>query len=155
MLKLLAMMALTAGMATAGAPAGGMAAGTPQTMTAAQQIDTLFAKATETYEGKGYDPTGWSYKGQLSQGAEQAVTVDLLAGQNYQLVGMCDTDCSDLDATLSDPSGAVVSTDNEADDFPIVGAVAQASGTYTLRLRMIACHADPCAVGAMAFRRKA
>lgn len=114
-------------------------------------IQQLFDKAAEIYKSKGYSETGWQQRGELAQGAEVSYSVSLKGGSQYSVVGMCDTDCSNLDAYLTDSSGKLVDSDVEDDDFPIVAA--SASGTYTLRLVMKACKSAPCAIGAKAFRQ--
>ena len=127
----------------------------PASAMAGDSVDDLLAKATETYQSRGYTPGGWTQRGSLAQGEEQALTVTLQAGQSYQIIGMCDHDCSNLDATLSDPAGNVVSSDTKDDDFPIVGVKPQVSGSYTLRVRMVTCGEDGCAFGVKLFRKDA
>jgi hypothetical protein len=137
-----------AGMALAPVSAT-MAVAAPQAQ--ADIIQQLFDKATEIYSGKGYSETGWQQRGEMKQGAETSYTITLKGGTAYSVVGMCDTDCSNLDAYLTDSSGKLVDSDVEEDDFPIVAA--SASGTYTLRLVMKACSAAPCSFGAKSFKQ--
>lgn len=123
-------------------------------VTAAPQNDIvqmLFDKATEIYGGKGYSPTGWETRGEMKQGAEQTFQVALKGGSEFSIVGVCDTDCSNLDIYLSDASGKLVDSDVEDDDFPIVGATAP--GTYTARVVMKGCASAPCAFGAKAYKK--
>lgn len=112
-------------------------------------IQQLFDKAAEIYKDKGYSETGWQQRGEMKQGAETSYKITLKGGTQYSIVGMCDTDCSNLDAYLTDSSGKLVDSDVEDDDFPIVAA--SASGTYTLRLVMKACSSAPCAFGTKSF----
>lgn len=125
------------------------------TMAAAPQdsdiIQKLFDKAAEIYKSKGYSETGWQQRGEMKQGGETSFTIQLKGGTQYSVVGMCDTDCSNLDAYLTDSSGKLVDSDTQEDDFPIVAA--SASGTYTLRLVMKACSSAPCAFGAKSFKQ--
>ena len=125
-----------------------MAVAAPQQSDIIQQ---LFDKAAEIYQDKGYSPTGFQQRGEMKQGAETTFTVALKGGTQYSVVGMCDTDCSNLDAYLTDSSGNLVDSDVEDDDFPIVSATA--SGTYTVRLVMKACSSAPCAFGVKAFKQ--
>ncbi|MDF7776770.1 hypothetical protein P1X14_16045 [Sphingomonas sp. AOB5] len=123
-------------------------------VTAAPQSDIvqmLFDKATEIYGGKGFSPTGWETRGELKQGGEVTVQVALKGGSEFSIVGVCDTDCTNLDIYLTDASGKLVDSDVEDDDFPIVAA--SAPGTYTARIVMVGCSAAPCAYGAKAFKQ--
>lgn len=140
--------------ALAVAAAGMAIAPISATMAAAPQTDIiqqLFDKAAEIYKDKGYTETGWQQRGEMKQGAETSYTITLKGGTQYSVVGMCDTDCSNLDAYLTDSSGKLVASDVEEDDFPIVAATA--SGTYTLRLVMKTCSSAPCAFGAKSFKQ--
>ena len=125
----------------------------PASAMARDAIDELLAKATEKYQDRGYSDAGWTQRGSLAQGEERTLTVTLQAGESYQLIGMCDQECSNLDAALLDSGGNVVSSDTQADDFPIVGITPQASGTYTVKLQMVTCSGGGCAFGARLFRK--
>jgi hypothetical protein len=113
-------------------------------------IGQLFDKADEIYTEKGYAGTGWERRGELAQGKEQLIQVTLNGGTSYQLIGVCDTDCKNLDIQLLDANGKEVDKDIEDDDFPIVGVLA--SGTYTARVTMTACEGS-CAFGVKAFAK--
>lgn len=113
-------------------------------------IGQLFDKADEIYTGKGYAGTGWERRGTLEQGKELRIPVTLNGGASYQLIGVCDTSCKNMDIQLLDASGKEVDKDVEDDDFPIVGV--EASGTYTARVVMIACEGS-CGFGVKAFAK--
>jgi hypothetical protein len=114
-------------------------------------ITQLLDKAAEIYSDKGFTQTGWSYQSKLGKGGEERMAVTLNGGQNYQVIGVCDTDCSDLDIHLLDSTGNEIDKDTEKDDFPIVGIAT--SGTYTLRIVMSDCAVDPCSYAVKAFRQ--
>jgi hypothetical protein len=133
-----------AAMGMALAPVSAVVAAPPQDI-----IQTLFDKATELFKDKGFVETGWQQRGELKQGAEANYTVTLKGGNSFALVGMCDTDCSNLDMIVSDTSGKVVDQDVEDDDFPIV--ILTSGGTYNVRLQMKACSSAPCAFGTKAY----
>jgi hypothetical protein len=113
-------------------------------------LGQLFDKADEIYTQKGYTATGWERRGTLAQGKEQLIQVALSGGASYQLIGVCDTDCKNLDIQLLDANGKEVDKDVEDDDFPIVGA--DASGTYTARVTMTTCEGT-CAFGVKSFSK--
>jgi hypothetical protein len=126
-----------------------IAAAVPMAASGADDIiGQLFDKASEIYTGKGYAATGWERRGTLAQGKEQRIPVTLGGGTSYQLIGVCSTDCENLDIQVLDASGKEVGKDFEADDFPIVEV--PASGNYTARVVMVACEGD-CDFGVKAF----
>jgi len=120
---------------------------TPAVAGQGDQIDQLFAAADGNYAEKGYHPSGWSQRGAAGQGAEVRFTVPLEGDKDHSLVGVCDTDCSNIDMQLLDGSGTEVARDVEADDVPIVGTHAATPQNYTLVVQMVSCSADSCAFG--------
>ena len=141
-------------MISAFAAAGLALAPVSATMAATQDgdiIQKLFDKAAEVYQDKGFSPTGFQQRGEMKQGGEASFSVTLKGGSQYSVVGVCDTDCSNLDSYITDSSGNLVDSDVEDDDFPIVSV--NASGTYTVRLVMKACSSAPCAFGVKAFKQ--
>ena len=113
-------------------------------------IQVLMDKADELFGDKGLTPTGWQQKGELKQGGEVTYSVKLQAGTNA-LVGMCDTDCSNLDMYVTDSSGNAIDQDVEDDDFPIV--ILTQGGTVNVRLVMKTCSSSPCAYGVKGYRQ--
>lgn len=113
-------------------------------------IQLLMDKADELFGDKGFKPTGWQQKGELKQGGEVTFTVKLQAGTNA-LVGMCDTDCSNLDMYVTDSKGNAIEQDVEEDDFPIV--MLTNTGSVNVRLVMKACSSAPCAYGVRGYRQ--
>lgn len=104
----------------------------------------LIDAAAETYFENGFRYGGFTHEGSLDDGGSERLTVRLGAGADTQLIGACDTDCSDLDLTLYDSSGKEVDSDLQPDDFPIVSIHPARNATYTILVQMVECSADPC-----------
>jgi hypothetical protein len=66
---------------------------------------------------------------------------------SYQIIGVCDNDCSDFDLRLFDPRGREVDSDVLTDDTPVVEVSPSVSGTYTVRAIMTSCSDQPCRYG--------
>lgn len=111
-------------------------------------IATLLDKATEIYGGKGYSPTGWEHKGTLAQGESTTLRLPLSGGKTYQIVGVCDSACENMDILLTDSNGKQVDKDELEDDFPIVGAAA--SGNFSATITMAKCKGS-CSYAVKAF----
>lgn len=109
-----------------------------------EQVLGLIDAAAETYFDNGYHYGGYTYEGSLDDGESERLTVRLGAGMESQLIGACDTDCSDFDLTLYDSAGREVDSDLQLDDFPIVSARPGKDGVYTILVQMIDCEVDPC-----------
>jgi hypothetical protein len=110
----------------------------------AQQVKTYMDKAAKPFFDRGYHYGAFFHLGSLKNGASERLTIRIGAGGVTQLMGGCDTDCTDLDLVLYDPAGRQVDSDVQADDYPIVSVRPPADGTYTIEVRMVACKAEPC-----------
>jgi hypothetical protein len=65
-------------------------------------------------------------------------------GTDATLIGVCDSDCSDLDLTVRDPNGRIVGSDLTVTDVPVVEFQVAAPGVYRVTVRMYACEVEPC-----------
>jgi hypothetical protein len=111
------------------------------------QVRRLLQTAGRTFESRGYSMTHRIYTGSLNQGATEMVTLDLEIGTQYQIMGACDTDCSDLDFVLYDGRGNQIDQDVELDDVPIVSVTPSRSGAFRVKVTMATCSAEPCRYG--------
>lgn len=116
-----------------------------------QQVHTLIERAGETYSKNGYHFGGFTRNGSLRDGATERVTVRLASNVDNQLIGVCDTDCSDLDLILFDSNGRQVDSDVLDDDTPIIGISPSRDGVYTIEVRMVDCDENPCRYGIQQF----
>ena len=132
--------------AVAGAFIATTAAARPQDEWVAQ-VRRLLQTAGRTFESRGYSMTHRIYTGSLNEGANEMVSLDLEIGTQYQIMGACDTDCSDLDFTLYDGRGNQIDQDIELDDVPIVSVTPGRSGTFRVKVTMAKCSAEPCRYG--------
>jgi hypothetical protein len=102
-----------------------------------QQAQTAFVQ-------EGYQQLGQPFSGGLQQGQTWNVPVEMHAGYEYRVVGVCDQDCNDLDLILFDPNGATVAEDTSTDDHPLLTLQPAMTGNYTVEVRMYHCAIAPC-----------
>lgn len=93
--------------------------------------------------------------GGLDAGDSEQVTVPIVAGVPFRLVGMCDDDCTDLDLTLFGADGEQLETDIALDATPTFEVEVSTSGTYNLRVDMVTCSIEPCIWSVMAYTTQA
>jgi hypothetical protein len=110
----------------------------------AQQVKNYMDKAAKPFFDRGYHYGSFFHLGSLKNGASERLSVHLGPGLTTQLMGGCDTDCSDLDLILYDSAGTRVDQDVQADDYPIVSTKPPADAAYTIEVRMVHCRAEPC-----------
>ena len=112
-----------------------------------RQVRAQLDAVSESIRNDGYRLVQEIHMGRLDDDGEEAVTFDLGRGQTYMLMGVCDTDCSDLDLVLYDGDGDEVDSDLELDDVPIVEVSVDRADSYRLEVTMAACDAEPCRFG--------
>jgi hypothetical protein len=112
-----------------------------------RQVRSLLQDAGKQVESRGYQLTHRIVTGSLNQGASETVSVDLDIGKEYEIIGVCDTDCSDLDTVLYDGTGNKVDEDVLQDDVPIVSVTVTRSGTFRVTVTMASCSNAPCRYG--------
>jgi len=117
-----------------------------------RQVREMLSSAGRTYEERGYEMTHEIHMGALDQGESADVELQLDITREYQILGACDNDCSDLDLTLYAGSDQI-DQDIEMDDFPIVSVTVGRSGTFRLAVSMATCSAEPCRYGIGVFAR--
>ena len=103
------------------------------------QIEAMNGQMVED----GLYPDFEMFSGTLDSGASEELELRLVAGVDYQIVGVCDTDCSDLDLSLYDSGGSSVAQDFLLNDVPIISLTVTRSGSYQLEVLMITCSAEP------------
>jgi len=87
----------------------------------------------------------------LNSGSNGSHPVNLNAGRQYVILGVCDNDCSDVDLRLYDPNGSQLIQDLATDDHPTLRFMAPANGNYRLEVIMANCRQNPCYYGVQLF----
>lgn len=110
-------------------------------------VSSLLNAAERLAKQNGYSSTHSRYNGQLNEGQDKNVTLDLDAGTSYFIVGQCDSDCSDIDLWLYDENNNLIDEDVLVDDTPIVEVTPIRNARFTIRARMVTCRVEPCYYG--------
>lgn len=118
-----------------------------------QQVNRLLNLAQNIASSRGYSSSHSRYDGQLRNGQQETVTLDLYAGNSYMMIAQCDTDCSDVDMWLYDENGNLIDEDLLVDDTPIVEVNPVRNARFTLRTQMISCSVEPCYYGIGVYAR--
>ena len=98
-------------------------------------------------EGRGYTMSHDIYMGRLDDDATTNLTLNLDAGKAYEIWGVCDQDCSDIDMVLYDENDNEVDSDLLTDDKPLVEVTPRHSATFRIKVTMANCRANPCRYG--------
>jgi hypothetical protein len=86
-----------------------------------------------------------SMVGMLPRGGVVVLEATLRERGRYAIVGVCDTDCHDLDLRVHAPvEGEMLDEDVNTDAVPVVTFVAPRDGTYAITVVMSDCRAELC-----------
>jgi len=132
--------------------AGVLAALTLLTAPAAAQVPDPFARelaqrlsqAETLLTENGYARAAGPFAGGIGERQGRSFTVMLRAGQDYRIVGVCESRCRDLDMRLLGPGGGLVAQDVLDDAVPIIHVQPRVTGQYTIEAIMARCGANPC-----------
>jgi hypothetical protein len=118
-----------------------------------QIVSTQLDSAVVLMRAQGFTPADEAVRGTLAEGDDEEFELDLEAGSNYFVVGVCDGGCSDLDLVLTNSSGNEVEADRELDDVPMLAIEGQ-SGSFVLSVQMATCGSSECHYGVRVFRSR-
>lgn len=109
-----------------------------------QIIVAQLQQASGALGQQGYQLVGQPFSGGLQPGQTWDVPAQMSVGYEYQIVGVCDRDCSDLDLRLFDGNGSLIIEDTATSSQPVVGVIPASTGTFTVQVHMYACTVAPC-----------
>jgi hypothetical protein len=109
--------------------------------------------AARALQQEEFTERGARHSGGLAEGDSAVIVLQLEAGLQYLVVGVCDEDCSDLDFDITGPTGEQVDEDYELDDTPIVAAEVKTAGGYSLTVSMAGCSVELCGFAVAVFAK--
>lgn len=116
-----------------------------------EQVYVQLIAAAEEVWGDGFEIVYDPLVGSMGEGETFDWNVDLNTSNSYLIVGVCDSDCADLDLYVQDRTGEVVASDNTLDSIPVVSYAASATGNHVITANMYNCSVEPCRFGIAVF----
>jgi hypothetical protein len=129
----LAALAILAGSAQAQVP-------DPYARELAQRLTRAEALLTEN----GYARAAGPFAGGMPERRARRYTVMLRAGQDYRIVGVCESRCGNLDLRLFAANNQLVAQDILRDAVPVIHVRPVATGNYDIEAIMAQCNEAPC-----------
>ena len=104
---------------------------------------------------KGYELSpDLSSQGKLRDGDVGGNKLELKAGVEYIIAGVCDDDCKDLDLILFDGDTTnVVEHDTGTKEPPVIYIKPKRTGTFTLGIKMSSCAVSPCSLAVLVMKK--
>ncbi len=129
----LAALAVLAGSAQAQVP-------DPYARELAQRLTRAEALLTEN----GYARAAGPFAGGMPERRARRYTVMLRAGQDYRIVGVCESRCGNLDLRLFTANNQLIAQDVLRDAVPVIHVRPVATGNYDIEAIMAQCNQAPC-----------
>lgn len=109
-----------------------------------QTLAMRLQEASAVLGQQGYQLVGQPYSNSMQTGQSQNLPVEMNIGYEFQIVGVCDADCGDLDIRLYGGDGSLIVEDTSTNNQPNVGVIPSTSGTFNIQVHMYACSVAPC-----------
>ena len=104
----------------------------------------LLKNASDIALGRGFRTNVVTTSGRLDSGKSSGFPYLLMPGRKYLVVGLCDTQCADLDAGVYEVEGLEIASDTAEDAIPIFELSPDEETTAIIRIKMIRCDLEPC-----------
>ena len=92
----------------------------------------------------GFSRVAGPFAGGLPARLTRRVQLTLRAGQQYEVIGVCDVRCRDLNLRLFDANDRLVSEDVLTNNVPVLDVRPSSTGLYSIEVEMAQCAGDPC-----------
>jgi hypothetical protein len=110
----------------------------------ARELAQRLSRAESLLTENGYARAAGPFAGGLENRRARQFNVMLRAGQDYRIVGVCESRCSDLDLRLFDPNNQMIGEDTLQDSVPIIHVMPRVTGQHTIEVAMYECRSEPC-----------
>ncbi len=110
----------------------------------AYELAQRLANAERPLTEDGYARAAGPFAGALAQRGERRFSLMLRAGQDYGIVGVCESRCTDLDLRLYDPNNQLIAQDVRQDRQSGIHVTPTSTGNYTIEAIMYRCNAPEC-----------
>lgn len=110
----------------------------------ARELAQKLARAEQSLSENGYQRAAGPFAGALAQRQSRRFPLTLRTGQEYRIVGVCDSRCGGLDFRLYDATNGLVAGALLDDSGPVLRVRPANTGLYTAEVVMDRCTSDPC-----------
>jgi hypothetical protein len=108
-----------------------------------QEVFFQLVLQVEELDKEGYDLTDFTVTGVADQDGILEMSQTLQPGF-YLALGLCDSDCSDIDLVVVDSNGQVLGSDEEDDSYPVVTFDLKNSEQIDIATKIYECSIEPC-----------
>lgn len=110
----------------------------------AHELAQRLANAERVLTENGYARAAGPFSSSLATQRGRRSQLMLRAGQDYRIVGVCESRCGNFDLRLYDPNNRMIAQDVLQDNVPVIHIVPTATGQYNIEAAMIRCNVAEC-----------
>lgn len=110
----------------------------------ARELAQRLARAEAVLSENGYARAAGPFAAGLQSRQGRRAPLMLRAGQDYRIVGVCESRCGDFDLRLFDANNRLVAQDVLEDNTPVIHIVPTATGQFSIEAAMVRCNAELC-----------
>lgn len=110
----------------------------------ARELAQRLARAEALLTENGYARAAGPFAGGMPEQRARRYTVMLRAGQDYRIVGVCESRCGNLDLRLFAANNQLIAQDVLRDAVPVIHVRPVATGNYDIEAIMAQCGEAPC-----------
>ena len=118
-----------------------------------REVNAQIDEASYQFRQEGFHKLGETWIGELEEGDDDYVTVELDSDYEYIAIAVCDSDCGDIDLVLYNDDDVRIANDIGTDDIPVLTGTPDYDGEYYLEAVIADCDADTCAFGVALYAR--
>lgn len=102
------------------------------------------ADAEQNVGERHYTRIAGPFAGALPARLTRRVRLTMRAGQQYEIIGVCDARCGDLNLRMFDGADRLITEDVLTNNVPVLDVSPPLTGLYTIEVEMARCAGDPC-----------
>ncbi|HYD89391.1 MAG TPA: hypothetical protein VEA80_18070 [Vitreimonas sp.] len=110
----------------------------------ARELAQRLSRAETVLVENGYARAAGPFAAGLGEREGRRFSLMMRAGQDYRVVGVCESRCRDFNLRLFDASGRLIGQDVLEDNVPVVHVRPRTTGRHTVEVEMVRCVSEPC-----------
>ncbi len=118
-----------------------------------RQVREQLQRAEVALQAKGTRGVAFTRAGNLNTEESASLTVTFEASVSYEIVGVCDNDCTSLGLVLATLSNNDIAADRTGESFPVLHFTPTVTASYRVKVLMRACQLNPCWYGVGVYRK--
>jgi hypothetical protein len=112
-----------------------------------RQVREQLDRTVDALQGTARGQTRVLNVGPLNTDESDLIVVELNPGIAYDIVAVCDEDCTGLHLLLSRATRNDVAVDRSSENLPVLHYAPTQAGSYRIKVTMAACRVNPCWYG--------